>query len=256
MPENVEVTLCPNGSGKDVQIAERFGITVATARDTSAWQLVRSMGSMTLCAPLEEGGYSIRVDVAQGPMARRIRTARRTDPLPRAVGLNRRRTVSVVDATAGLGRDAMVLAHLGCTVIALERVPALCALLQLAIDDLGAKIEVEKAESTDWLANISAEQAPDVVYLDPMFSDPGRSQVKKEMQACRALAHETQDEAALLAVARLVAKDRVVVKRHPNNDPIAADVSHAVSSERVRFDVYVKKQDASTEHGSPENGKP
>jgi 16S rRNA (guanine1516-N2)-methyltransferase len=195
---------------------------------------------MTLCAPLDEGGYSIRVDVAQGPMARRIRTARRTDPLPRAIGLNRRSTVSVVDATAGLGRDAMVLAHLGCTVIAIERVPALCALLQLAVDDLGAEIEVVKAESTTWLANLSSENAPDVVYLDPMFSDPGRSQVKKEMQACRALAQETGDGAALLGAARLVAKDRVVVKRHPHNDPIAADVSHSVSSDRVRFDVYIK----------------
>lgn len=240
MPDIVEVTLSPNGSGNDVQIAERFGIKVATSRDTSSWQLVRSMGSMTLCAPLEAGGYSIRVDVAQGPMARRIRTARRTDPLPRAIGLNRRSNVTVVDATAGLGRDAMVLAHLGCTVTALERVPALCALLQLAVADLGAEIEIVKAESTDWLAKVSSEKFPDVVYLDPMFSDPGRSQVKKEMQACRALAHETEDEAALLAAARLVAKDRVVVKRHPHNDPIAADVSHSVSSERVRFDVYVK----------------
>lgn len=134
----------------------------------------------------------------------------------------------------------MVLAHLGCAVIAIERVPALCALLQLAVDDLGAEIEVLKAESIDWLAKVPAEKRPDVVYLDPMFSDPGRSQVKKEMQACRALAHETLDEVALLAAARLVAKDRVVVKRHPHNDPIAADVSHAVGSEKVRFDVYVK----------------
>lgn len=198
------------------------------------------MGSMTLCAPLAEGGYSIRVDVAQGPMARRIRTARRTDPLPRAIGLNRRSSVTVVDATAGLGRDAMVLAHLGCSVIALERVPALCALLLLAVEDLGADIQVVQAESIDWLAKISAENAPEVVYLDPMFSDPGRSQVKKEMQACRVLAHESLDEAGLLAEARRVATDRVVVKRHPHNDPIALDVSHTVGSERVRFDVYVK----------------
>ena len=240
MPDKIEVTLSPSGSGKDVQIAERFGITLATARDPSSWQLMRSMGSMTLCAPEQEGGYSVRVDVSQGPMARRIRTARRTDPLPRAIGLNRRSTVNVVDATAGLGRDAMVLAHLGCRVIALERVPALCVLLQTAADDLGAEIQIVKAESAEWLANVSAENAPDVVYLDPMFTDPGRSQVKKEMQACRALAHETEDEAGLLAEARKVARDRVVVKRHPHNDPIAADVSHAVSSERVRFDVYVK----------------
>ena len=241
MPDKTEVTLCPSGSGKDVEIAERFGIALAPGRDSSSWQLVRSAGNMTLCAPADQGGYVVRVDVAQGPMARRIRTARRTDPLPRAVGLNRRSTVSVVDATAGLGRDSMVLAHLGCTVKSLERVPALCALLQLAVDDLGAKIEVVMAESAQWLKNLPADQAPDVVYLDPMFSDPGRSQVKKEMQACRVLAHHPLDELGLLAAARQVARDRVVVKRHPHNDPIAADVSHSVTSERVRFDVYLRK---------------
>lgn len=195
---------------------------------------------MTLCAPMAEGGYEVRFDVAQGPMARRLRTARRTDPLPRAIGLNRRPTVSVVDATAGLGRDAMVLAHLGCTVTALERVPAFCALLQLAVHDLGAEIEVLMTDSTRWLSELGPDQCPDVVYLDPMFSDPGRAQVKKEMQACRLLADEALDEAALLAAARLVARDRVVVKRHPNNDPIAPGVSHSVASERVRFDVYLR----------------
>lgn len=194
---------------------------------------------MGLQAPEEEGGWRIEVDVAKGPMARRLRTARRTDPLPRAIGLHRRSTVSVVDATAGLGRDAMVLAHLGCRVIALERVPALCVLLQLAADDLGAELQVIRSESAAWLEQIPADRAPEVVYLDPMFSDPGRAQVKKEMQACRALATETEDEAALLAAARGCATDRVVVKRHPHNDPIAPDVSHHVASERVRFDVYL-----------------
>lgn len=239
MPDKSEVTLCPSGSGKDVEIAARFGILVATGREPASWQLVRSSGIMMLCAPTDEGGYSVRVDVAQGPMARRLHTARRTDPLPRAIGLNRRSTVSVVDATAGLGRDAMVLAHLGCAVRAVEKVPALCALLLLAVEDLGAEIEVVMADSTRWLAELTPDQAPDVVYLDPMFSDPGRSQVKKEMQACRSLAHHELDEVALLAAARQVARDRVVVKRHPHNDAIAADVSHAVTSERVRFDVYL-----------------
>lgn len=196
---------------------------------------------MVLCAPDHEGAYTVRVDVAQGPMARRLQTARRTDPLPRAIGLNRRSTVSIVDATAGLGRDSMVLGHLGCTVTAVERAAALCVLLQLAVEDLGAKIEIVHADSIEWLAKIPDNLAPEVVYLDPMFSDPGRSQVKKEMQACRALAQHSTDEAAMLAQARQVARDRVVVKRHPQNSPIAADISHSVSSERVRFDVYLRQ---------------
>jgi len=144
----------------------------------------------------------------------------------------------VVDATAGLGRDAMVLAHLGCTVTAIERIPALCALVELAARDLGAQMEVIMADSIDWLASHDGP-APDAIYLDPMFSEPGRAQVKKEMQACRILAGEPVDEQKLLEVARAVAQDRVVVKRHPQNDPIQGDVTHSVESGRVRFDVYV-----------------
>lgn len=238
MPERPEVTLAPDGSGIDLEIATRFGLRLATTRDTSTWQLVRSAGNMGLCAPLAEGGYRVRVDVAEGPMARRIHTAHRTDPLPRAIGLHRRRTATVVDATAGLGRDAMVLAHLGCAVTAIERVPALCALLQLAVDDLGAEIEVVMADSMSWLSELAADP-PDVVYLDPMFAEPGKSQVKKEMQACRILASAPLDEPELLKTARAVATDRVVVKRHPHNDAIAPGISHSVKSGRVRFDVYL-----------------
>lgn len=135
----------------------------------------------------------------------------------------------------------MVLAHLGCTVIAVERVPALCVLLKLAINDLGAEIEVVMADASHWLGQLPPDQAPDVVLLDPMFSQRGQSQVKKEMQACRALASQPVDEADLLAKARQAAKDRVVVKRHLRNDPIAPDVSHSVQGARVRFDVYLTK---------------
>lgn len=132
----------------------------------------------------------------------------------------------------------MVLAHLGCAVTAIERVPALCALLQLAVDDLGAEIEVVMADSIQWISQLAADP-PDVIYLDPMFAEPGKSQVKKEMQACRILAQEPLDEQKLLEAARAVAQDRVVVKRHPHNDAIAPGASHSVESGRVRFDVYL-----------------
>lgn len=244
MPDRPEVTLAPGGSGNDLKIAERFGIKVATARDTRAWQLVRSAGNLDLCAPRSEGGYKVRVDVADGPMARRLHTARRTDPLPRAMGLHKRPTATIVDATAGLGRDAMVLAHLGCTVTALESVPAFCALLELAANDLGAAIEVHKCDSIAWLNGLTPDRAPDAIYLDPMFAEPGKSQVKKEMQACRILAGEAPEqqkalERDLLAAARAAARDRVVVKRHPHSPPIRDDVSHTVAAGRVRFDVYL-----------------
>ena len=213
---------------------------LATAQDPSSWQLLRSNGTLVLRAPRQQGGYEVRVDVSEGPMARRIRTARRTDPLPRAVGMHRRRVERVVDATAGLGRDALVLAHLGCTVTAIERVPALCVLLQNAVEESEADVEVVRAEATPWLRERAGSQdAPDVVYLDPMFAENGKAQVKKEMQACRALAGAPHDAEELLAAARAAARDRVVVKRHPHHRPLADDVSFEVGGDRVRFDVYL-----------------
>lgn len=185
----------------------------------------------------------MQIDPATGALATRLRTARRTDALPRAIGLGRPGAPPrVVDGTAGLGRDAMVLAHLGCEVTAVERVPAFALLLQDAVDrQPGLALHVVCADAVAWLGALPDDAAPSVVYLDPMFERTGKAQVKKEMQAARALAGTPEDPAALLRAARAVATERVVVKRHPDLPPVAADVAHRVGGERVRFDVYLTR---------------
>lgn len=240
MPELPEVRLAHGALESDLSLAEHFGLDLTTTPPAGAWLLERGPSGMQLRAPQDQGGYELVVRAGEGPMARRLRTARRTDPLPRAVGMHRRTVERVVDATAGIGRDAMVLAHLGCAVTALERVPALCLLLQTAVEESGLDVEVVRTDAVAWLrAHAATAPAPDVVYLDPMFAERGKAQVKKEMQACRALAGPPDDPGALLAAAREAARDRVVVKRHPQHDPIAAGVSFEVPGDRVRFDVYL-----------------
>jgi 16S rRNA (guanine1516-N2)-methyltransferase len=240
MPEPPEPKLSHGALESDRSLAEHFGLELATTPTVDAWRLVRTPAGMSLRAPANEGDYALVLSATEGPMARRLRTARRTDPLPRAVGMHRRRVTRIVDATAGLGRDAMVLAHLGSAVTALERVPALCFLLQTAARDACLPVEVVRADAVTWLrACADRALAPEVVYLDPMFADVGKAQVKKEMQACRALAGPPRDLTALLAAARRAARDRVVVKRHAHHPPIGAGVSFEVKGERVRFDVYL-----------------
>ena len=78
-----------------------------------------------------------------------------------------------------------------------------------------------------------------MVYLDPMFAERGRAQVKKEMQICRMLAGPVADPAALFGAAAAVATERVVVKRHPHHEPLAVEPSFTVTGGRVRFDVYL-----------------
>ena len=241
--ERPEVTLAPSGLPGDEALAARFGVLVATARDENGWQLVRSPDRMRLCGPAGTGPLCIELGLATGPLARRLRSARATDPLPRACGLHRRATPPrVVDATAGLCRDAMVLAQLGCAVVAIERVPALALLAHatIAASWLAGRLEVVHGDAVAHLHRLAGGADVDVVCVDPMYAAGGRAQVKKEMQVCRALAGPPEDPSELLRAARAAAAERVVVKRDRTAPPLAPGVSFAVRGERVRFDVYLR----------------
>ncbi|MEK6550622.1 MAG: class I SAM-dependent methyltransferase [Pseudomonadota bacterium] len=155
-----------------------------------------------------------------------LRVTRR-EPLARALG----RTVrSVVDATAGLGGDALRLAGLGCTVIAVERSPWIAALLDDALArlragagtlaDLAGRITLIHADAREFLAN--HEDRPDAVYLDPMFPPKRRKRaaVRKELLWLRELAGDDPDADALLSAALAAARERVIVKRPDHAPPI------------------------------------
>jgi len=236
------VTLAPSSVASDSTRAAAYGVPAAPVRDPGAWQLVRDGCRMTLCGPVADGALAIDLDLAQGPLSRRLRQARGDDPLARAVGLGKAATPPrLVDATAGLGRDAMTLAHLGCPVLAIERVPAGAYLVAAAIEGtwLARNLTVRLGDAVAMLAGLADANRPDVVLLDPMFEEQGNAQVKKAMQACRALAGPPDDPAPLFAAARRAARERVVVKREASAPPLAGEPSFAVAGERVRFDVYL-----------------
>jgi 16S rRNA (guanine1516-N2)-methyltransferase len=237
--EEREVTVAAPEGSPESAAAHLFGLAIAP-RNPADWQFVRTDSGLFLVAPEREGAMRLEVCAGQGRLARRLRSSRRSDPLPRAVGLGRKKNLPrVVDATAGLCRDAMSLAVLGCSVTAIERMPALAMFAHLVAAEAGlaARLTVVHADAVAWLGRTGPR--PEVVYLDPMFSEQGRAQVKKEMQVCRALAGPPSDLVDLFAAARGAARERVVVKRHPHHAPLAAGVSFTVDGERVRFDVYL-----------------
>jgi 16S rRNA (guanine1516-N2)-methyltransferase len=238
-----EVTLAPSGEARDIANAARFRIRIAPDRDERSWQLVRAPnGVMELCSPVGANELRLDLDLMRGPLARRLRTARNSEPLPRACGLVRsREPLAILDATAGLCRDAMVLAALGSNVTAIERVPALAFLAHDVIETspLATRLTVHAGDAESWLVHGAKGTTPHVVYLDPMFAESGRAQVKKDMQVCRALAGGGPDAAALLPAARALATQRVVVKRRHDLPPLAPGVAFSVDGERVRFDVYL-----------------
>lgn len=167
----------------------------------------------------------------------------------KAVGLQKTRAaLHVVDATAGLGQDAFVLASLGCTVTLFERNPVIHALLadglaRAALNvDCAAIVErmrLLEGSSIEWLARPGTEAA-DVVYLDPMFPHRDKSAlVKKEMQVFRTIVGDDEDSAQLLAAALERARYRVVVKRPRKASAIeGAEPTTRIEGKSSRYDVY------------------
>lgn len=191
----------------------------------------------------------IFVDFVGGPMAHRRKFGGgRGEAVAKAVGVKGDYLPDVVDATAGLGRDAFVLASVGCRVRMLERHPVVAALLDDGLQrgyqdpEIGSwlqeRLQLIHASSLAELANLTPR--PDVVYLDPMFPHKQKSAlVKKEMRVFQSLVGPDDDADGLLEPARRLAKKRVVVKR-PDYAPPLADIAtqNAVVTKGHRFDIY------------------
>jgi 16S rRNA (guanine1516-N2)-methyltransferase len=192
----------------------------------------------------------IYVDFVGGAMGyRRLSGRTRRQPIAQAVGL-RNGPVSLVDATAGLGRDSFLLACLGCTVTAIERSPVLAALVSDGIaragghspklDEVLARLRFVLGDARDVLRTMTDASAPDTIYIDPMYPPSKKSAlVKKEMRVCRRLVGDDPDAGELFDLARQVAKKRVVVKRQPHAPPLGPRPTTTCLGTRVRYDVYV-----------------
>ncbi len=225
---------------------------ISSLDDKSRFELVLEIGKkgLSLVPTDRKHGGGIRVDFVAGPTAyRRLTTGSTRQPLAKAVGLRQGRP-SVIDATAGLGRDAFQLACLGCRVRAVERSPILAAMLDDALarasravdpklTEIVKRITVISGDSKTVLSSLAAKDRPEVVYLDPMYTPRASSALaKKEMRILRMLVGGDEDSGELLRIARSTATKRVVVKRHLRAPPLAKDVTMTYPGRTVRYDVY------------------
>jgi len=167
--------------------------------------------------------------------------------IAKAVGLNNGVVPEVLDASAGLGRDAFVLASLGCKLMLLERSPVIAELLSCAleeardtaIDEIIARMQLTQVNSSEWLEQQEFAVA-DVIYLDPMYPHREKSSlVKKEMRLFQVLVGEDFDDAELLSAALKKARYRVVVKRPRKGLAIeGATPSYQLTGKSCRYDIY------------------
>lgn len=248
MKQLIKIALCgENDAQQDVlvRISERWGLV---ADEQSNMALTLASGQLRLHRRDADKPVSLVVDFLSPALTYRRRSGGgRSEAIAKAAGI-KKGISTVLDATAGLGRDAFILAGLGCRVQMFERHPVMAALLenglQRAYEDhettpwLKERLKLFHACSLKMLSEITDQ--PDVVYLDPMYPHRKKSAlVKKEMRLVQALIGADQDADALLAPALALAKKRVVVKRPSYAPPLAGLVADAViTTKNHRFDLY------------------
>ena len=191
----------------------------------------------------------LKCSFIEGPILHRLKYGKgRGQNLAKAVGFKFNKNRTIIDATAGLGYDAFILASLGANVTLIERSEKIYHLLEAAISE--AKLyggEISKivnrmnllfGDSKDILPKI----APEVILIDTMYKERKKSAlVKNDMRLVREVVGSDSDHVELINVALNNASKRVVIKqpRYAETLDNIKGCSHQILGKTIRYDVYV-----------------
>ena len=278
MKASLLVILCPTQKVQARFLADQFSIPIidgshlAIAKPREIEGFVRSIVKpnhsetrfvfllsdlgLSLSQIAEDNLLCIRADFYSPTVNyRRQKGGGKGQMIAKAIGLNSPTAPHVLDATAGLGGDAFVLASLGCTVTMVERVPEVHALLtdglrvahewgsanDQSLVAILKRMTLVESDAAIYMQTLEDAKKPEVVYLDPMFPLRTKSaQVKKEMQVFHQLIGTDVDADLLLQIAQKCAQKRVVVKR-PRIAPFLAGLepNYTLEGKTNRYDVYL-----------------
>ena len=191
----------------------------------------------------------LKCDFLHGAVNHRLRFGGgRGQHLPKAVGMKGGQSPTIIDATAGLGRDAFLLASLGSQVTLIERSDIIHELLAAGMDvarqaggqhkDIMDRMTLIHGDSITLLPHMQA----DVVLVDPMHPPRQKSAlVKAEMRAIRDIVGVDEDQQLLVETALAMAAKRVVLKWPAKAAPPAGlrPASHHIIGKSIRYDVFM-----------------
>jgi len=197
----------------------------------------------------------ISVDFINGRLGYRIQRTGKNQSLARAIGLHKNPHIPyIMDATAGFGSDAAILASLGYNITLIEKNPIVFALLKDGIQrasltekgkTIASRMTLVHADSQLILHETQQHHlSPDIIYIDPMFPPRQKSALtKKNMQSLHQLIGQTDKSDKLLLTALNCAKQKVIVKRPVNAQDLAnKQPTYRIKEKTIRFDIYLSEQ--------------
>jgi 16S rRNA (guanine1516-N2)-methyltransferase len=159
--------------------------------------------------------------------------------LAKAVGLKGSYRPKVLDLTAGLLGDSLLLLSFGCEVWAVERHPVVQFLVESALKNAQhPKLSHFHFQKTDALSALE-NPGVDVIYFDPMFEDANlKASPRKEMRIFREVVGKDQDALEVFQKALAKKCKRLVVKRPRQSASLGIEPSVQYIGKSTRYDVY------------------
>ena len=192
----------------------------------------------------------LKCSFIEGSILHRLKYGKgRGQNLAKAVGMKSNKNRTIVDATAGLGYDAFILASLGANVTLIERSKIMHNLLQDGISEaecyggeigkIISRMDLIFGDSKFILPDLF----PEVILIDTMYKERKKTAlVKNDMRLVREIVGSDPDYIELINVALNQASNRVVIKQPRYADPInnVKPYSHQILGKTIRYDVYMK----------------
>jgi 16S rRNA (guanine1516-N2)-methyltransferase len=160
--------------------------------------------------------------------------------LARALGVKGPYRPKVLDLTAGMLGDSLLMLSFGCQVWACERNPVIRHLIESALKNA----QHPKLSNFHFLASsaekvLTAPPSTDVVYFDPMFEDANeKTSPKKEMRIFRNMVGPDLDAQEVFQQALDLRVKRLVVKRPRHSHFLVKKPAVEYIGKSTRYDVY------------------
>lgn len=222
-------------------LSQRFNLPIANQPPGEDYLLLNEYG-LSFISKADR----VQFDLNNKTIRFRSVQSKKNDALAKALRIKQLSSPRIIDATAGAGIDATLMAYWGSPVRLIERQPIIAALLADAIarlpEELSDQLTLIHGESEQLLPKLCADLSADIIYLDPMFLHPERTaKSKKTILSIQKLVSLDDGGDSLLPIALACATHRVVVKRPIKAPPLdGQNPNFFISMKKHRFDVYVR----------------
>ena len=187
----------------------------------------------------------LKIDIQKGALGWRLARAQHETHLKKAIGKTDR-SLRILDATAGLLGDSMIMLALGHSVTAYEQSKILYTMLNYQLNQLSEtdsnSLNFKLINSNVCETNFN-EKSFDVIYFDPMYPEDKASSARrsdlKKINSILEIEGLASDPESTFTYLRSIPKTKLIVKRPLKVDAFEGSINYQIKGKSVRFDIYL-----------------